>query len=42
LSDFEAQLRSAPRADFIAKPIMLVELAVKALTSLLKNTTSAA
>jgi CheY-like chemotaxis protein len=42
LSDFEAQVRSSPRADFIAKPIMLVELAVKALTGLLKNTARAA
>jgi len=42
LSDFEAQVRSAPQADFIAKPIMLVELAVKSLTSLLKKTARAA
>ena len=39
LNDFESQLRSAPgnATDFIAKPIALVELAVKALTSLLRN-----
>jgi CheY-like chemotaxis protein len=44
LNDFQKQSRSAPVAgsDFIAKPILLVELAVKALTSLLKNTTRAA
>jgi CheY-like chemotaxis protein len=38
LNDFEAQVRSTPGGgmDFIAKPIMLVELAVKAITSLTK------
>lgn len=42
LNDFASQVRSAPGADFIAKPIALVELAVKALTSVLKNTIRAA
>jgi CheY-like chemotaxis protein len=39
LNDFEAHVRSAVGGgmDFIAKPIMLVELAVKALTCLMKN-----
>jgi CheY-like chemotaxis protein len=41
LSDFASQVSSAPGADFIAKPIALVELAVKALTSVLKNSTPA-
>jgi CheY-like chemotaxis protein len=38
LNDFETQVRSTPGGgmDFIAKPIMLVELAVKAMTSLTK------
>ena len=38
LSDFEWQVRSAPDKgmDFIAKPILLVELGVKALTALIK------
>jgi CheY-like chemotaxis protein len=38
LNDFEKQVRSTPGGgmDFIAKPIMLVELAVKAMTSLTK------
>jgi CheY-like chemotaxis protein len=42
LNDFASQVHSAPGADFIAKPIALVELAVKALTSVLKNATRAA
>jgi two-component system OmpR family response regulator len=37
LNNFEAHARSAPGSDFIAKPVMLVELAVKALTRVLKN-----
>lgn len=42
-SDFESQVRSASRSDvdFIAKPIMLVELAVKALTHLVRDTSHA-
>jgi CheY-like chemotaxis protein len=40
LAEFESQVRAASRGgvDFIAKPVMLVELAVKALTHLLRNT----
>jgi CheY-like chemotaxis protein len=43
LKDFEDRSRSATGAgmDFIAKPILMVELAVKALTHLLKNSAPA-
>jgi CheY-like chemotaxis protein len=44
LNDFEEQVRSSSKSnlDFIAKPIMLVELAVKALTLVLKHSTKPA
>ena len=43
-NDFEGRVRSAAGGgtDFIAKPIMLVELAVKALTCLMRNIPRAA